>query len=303
MEDSKLQKLGELIKLVNESISRQEFIDSFKAVHDFVKRIEDKNDKEFGDIKNQFIALSELVKNDTTSEVESLKDKLTSLVNTHLVSVTKDLEQKLSEVDSKLLEIRNGEDGKDGESVDKEEVILDVLKRIPEPPIDTAESIANKLETLKGDDRLDASAIKNLPTVKQGGGAPKSLRWLNDITNAHEATDNQVLQANGDKTFTFVDSTRGSGSGITRTIVVTSGNATAGATASVDYVYLVAGAHTITLPTAVSNTNLYTIKNNHSAAITVNTTSSQTIDGTTSIQISPEDSVDFISTNSNWSII
>lgn len=97
--------------------------------------------------------------------------------------------------------------------------------------------------------------------------------------------------------------TGSSSTGITRSTVVTSGNTTASATASVDYVYLVAGAHTITMPTAVGNTNRYTIKNNHSAAITVNTTSSQTIDGTTSIQIAPEDSVDLISNNSNWGIL
>lgn len=97
--------------------------------------------------------------------------------------------------------------------------------------------------------------------------------------------------------------TLGGGSGITRTITVTSGSGTMGSTASVDYVYLVAGAHTMTLPTAVSNTNRYTIKNNHSAAITVDTTSSQTIDGTTSIQIAPEDAVDIISNNTNWCVI
>lgn len=93
-----------------------------------------------------------------------------------------------------------------------------------------------------------------------------------------------------------------SGSGITRSITVTSTSVTAGSTSDVDYVYLVAGAHTITLPTAVSNTNRYTIKNNHSANITIDTTSAQTIDGTTSISIAPEESVDIISTNTNWSI-
>lgn len=97
--------------------------------------------------------------------------------------------------------------------------------------------------------------------------------------------------------------TPASSSGITRSIVVTSGNVTAGSTAATDYVYLVAGAHTVTLPTAVSNTNRYSIKNNHSAAITVGTTSSQTIDGTTTIQIAPEDSVDIISNNTNWNIL
>ena len=92
-------------------------------------------------------------------------------------------------------------------------------------------------------------------------------------------------------------------SAINRTIITTSGNTTAGATANTDYVYLVAGNHTVTMPTAVSNTNCYTIKNGYTANITINTTSSQTIDGTTSIQIAPDESVDIISNNTNWRII
>lgn len=90
---------------------------------------------------------------------------------------------------------------------------------------------------------------------------------------------------------------------IVRSVIVTSGATTVGSSLSTDYVYLVAGAHTITLATAVGNTNQYTIKNNHTVAITVNTTSSQTIDGTTTITINPQGSVTLISTGSNWSVI
>lgn len=91
--------------------------------------------------------------------------------------------------------------------------------------------------------------------------------------------------------------------GITRSVTVTSGSATMGSDASTDYVYLVAGAHTMTLPTAVSNTNRYTVKNKHSANITIDTTSAQTIDGDTSISVPPGSSVDLISDGSNWNII
>lgn len=97
--------------------------------------------------------------------------------------------------------------------------------------------------------------------------------------------------------------TLGGGSGINRSVVVTSGSFTAGAAALTDYVYLIAGAHNPTMPTAVGNTNRYTFKNNHSAAITIDTTSSQTIDGVTTLVLEPEHSVDLISTNANWSII
>jgi hypothetical protein len=56
------------------------------------------------------------------------------------------------------------------------------------------------------------------------------------------------------------------------------------------------------MPTAVGNTNRYTIKNVHTAAITISTTSSQTIDGATTLTIQPNASVGLFSNGSNWVI-
>lgn len=124
------------------------------------------------------------------------------------------------------------------------------------------------------------------------------------LANTSSATDEPGVGASWTTYWDlFVEDGAPGGSGISQSIVVTSGSFTAGATANTNYIYLIAGAHPPTLPTAVGNTNLYTFKNNHSADITVATTSSQTIDGTTTITISPEDSVTVVSTNANWSII
>lgn len=98
--------------------------------------------------------------------------------------------------------------------------------------------------------------------------------------------------------------TLGGGSGITRTVTVTSGSFTAGSTASTDYIYLHAGAHNATLPTASGNSNRYTFKNKHSAAITVTRAGADTVEGATSISIAPSDSVDLISDGTSaWSVI
>ena len=76
---------------------------------------------------------------------------------------------------------------------------------------------------------------------------------------------------------TIVTIPGGSGSGITRTITSISAPTTAGATAAVDYVYFVSGTTTLTLPTAVGNTNRYTIVHIDTSTMTIATTSSQTI--------------------------
>ena len=89
-----------------------------------------------------------------------------------------------------------------------------------------------------------------------------------------------------------------------RSILSISSATTAGLNLYTDYVYFVTGTTTITLPTAVSNTNKYTIKNiDSSLYTTVATTSSQTIDGSSTVTIKPYTSLDFISNGTNWYII
>ena len=92
-------------------------------------------------------------------------------------------------------------------------------------------------------------------------------------------------------------------SDINRTIVITSGNVTAGSTAKTDYVYKIAGLHTVTLPTAVGNTNQYDLINLHSANNSIATTSAETIHGTAApITIVPNQSLTLQSDGTNWII-
>lgn len=79
------------------------------------------------------------------------------------------------------------------------------------------------------------------------------------------------------KELTLTDTLPGGGSGITRTVSVISSITTGGATASTDYMYFCSGTITFTLPTAVGNTNRYTIVHTDTSTLTIATTSSQTI--------------------------
>jgi len=95
-----------------------------------------------------------------------------------------------------------------------------------------------------------------------------------------------------------------SSGGISRTISSISTNTTAGSTVKLDYVYLVSGTTTLTLPTAVANTNLYTVKNVGVGTVTVATSSSQTIDGAaTAVMSGQYNSIDIISDNVNWNLV
>lgn len=119
-----------------------------------------------------------------------------------------------------------------------------------------------------------------------------------------DGTNGQVLETNGSGAVTW-QTGGGGGSGITRSVHVVSTATSAGATAATDYVYFVSGTTTVTLPTAVSNTNLYSIKNTDAShTTTIATTSSQTIDGSTTQTIAVQNvTLSMISNGSNWELV
>jgi hypothetical protein len=93
------------------------------------------------------------------------------------------------------------------------------------------------------------------------------------------------------------------GTGIVRSVSVATGVVTIGETAATDYVVLIDTGGAVTLPTAVSNTNRYTLKNISATPKTVLTTSSQTIDGSASAALTPDTSLDLVSDGNNWRVI
>jgi hypothetical protein len=96
-------------------------------------------------------------------------------------------------------------------------------------------------------------------------------------------------------------------SGISRSISTITTSTSAGASASYDYVFIGAtsGNINLTLPTAVSNTNRYSVKQTNAVGtLTLLTTSSQTIDGLTAFALNKQyQAVDLISDNANWHIL
>ena len=89
-----------------------------------------------------------------------------------------------------------------------------------------------------------------------------------------------------------------------RIVSVISTSQTAASAAKTDYVYIASAALTLTLPTAVGNAGVYTVKRTGTGTVTVAPASGQTIDGAASLAIDKQwASVDIISDNANWVVI
>lgn len=89
-----------------------------------------------------------------------------------------------------------------------------------------------------------------------------------------------------------------------RQLTVTSTATTLGASALYDHVCFASGNTTITLPSALGNTSMYTIKNTGAGTISVAATLGQTIDGSPTYAVStPNQSIDLLSDGANWRLV
>ena len=162
-------------------------------------------------------------------------------------------------------------------------------KEINESAIDDGKVLQYDKKT----DKIVYRDVKSVTNVIHQGGGGTTLP-------SQTGHANKYLKTNG----TSLSWVTVSGSGITRSINSISTPTTAGADASTDYVYLLSSGTTLTLPTAVGNTNKYTVKNVDSSAATVATTGGQTIDGVaTASLVTQYSSIDIISDGNNWYIV
>ncbi len=120
---------------------------------------------------------------------------------------------------------------------------------------------------------------------------------------ADNGTNTYVLQTDGSGNTSWVPPSAG-GSGITRVSSVISVSSTMGATSATDYVVMPNVGVAVTLPTAVGNTNLYTVKNIAVSSVLVATTAGETIDGSTTALLPTQyQSLSFISNGSVWGVV
>ena len=204
MNEKQVEKFNKIVELIrHDTVTPKEIEQFLLLVLNVIKDARGNLDAISKDTLTEIAdALDTLKKNHSQaiSEIDQKTTETTAKINNKF----KEVELFLKEVKKMRLKGENGKDGKDGKDADPEIVAKIVLEKLPKIE-ETGETIADKLETLKGDKRLDASAIKNLPELvesKANGGGWRNLFQLHDVDSS-DTTTGYVLTRKADGTFDF----------------------------------------------------------------------------------------------------
>lgn len=258
--------------------------------------------------------VAELVQTAEDKEVENeqgksvLNDDITN-IRTAITDLVNEQSKKLDALQKQLLESDQASDSAtDSKIAGLDLKIIEVDKKVVLNKDETDASLLEKDANLT---KLRTELVSMI--ASKGGGNQNRQILVSGVDPLTRYTDinfkagagTTITYANNDTTkkVEVTITATGSGLGITRSIISISAPTTAGSTSGIDYVYLVSGTITITLPTAVGNTNLYTVKNVGTGVVTIATTSAQTIDSSSTIVMPVQyTSVDLISDTANWNI-
>lgn len=185
--DEKLKRLQNILSVMEGSLSRDEFLEGFKNLTEFLKKAQEnlskQIEKQLNEAENRHKELEELSKNtlrkleeDGASNFSNLKRWVLEQVGEYLISSR--LDQKLAAVDNRLKELNSYR------PPDTSSIALQASKLVQQellPLIPTVEKVEEKLpeilpeilpkfgtsirdglELLHEDERLDVSAIKGL---------------------------------------------------------------------------------------------------------------------------------------------
>ena len=166
--EKNLKKLERLLSLMDEdSLTKEDFVKAFENVVQFVLKIQKQNEAEVEAMKLLNGKMMQKLEGMNVESMREMKEKITDMCEPMMTRMQKEHERMMGTMDKKMSEMRDGKDA------DEEKIVQNVLNQIKLPEqkkviLDGPKEIRDKLESLKGEDRLDKEAIRGLEDEIKG---------------------------------------------------------------------------------------------------------------------------------------
>lgn len=308
----KFKKDFNLTPIINEIEDIQEKIQEFKGEYENqVNEIYEVSERKFEEFSNLINSTKDELSNKTATEIKSVLDKLGVLENDFTFQTSasdktgKTLKEAVTQISERIDGIFNDLKNRDIEDGEFNKTLQSSL-----------EEHSMDLQTIKAEiEKVRQEFLKRISGLG-GGSMNRNIAIAGNTSVLSRYTDinikpgsNVTLSYVNNNTTKYLDltiSATGSGgsvAGVAREINKISVSSTVGAVSGIDYVTICDQGVKITLPTAVGNTNLYTIKNVSTSSVMVMPDGVETIDTEANIILPVRfTAIDLVSDGGNWNI-
>lgn len=162
----------------------KEFLTVLEKVVNIVETIKQRNAIQMKEIKDEIAQFSDSINAITESKTAASQQEVMQYGRSEIAKMRKEFDAKMKAIDDKIETVRDGEDGMDA---NEPAIIAAITKQIEIPAADLraqiptiAVPIRDVLETLKGNERLDYTAVKGIVGIHIGATAPedKKMLWI-----------------------------------------------------------------------------------------------------------------------------
>ena len=190
-----IQKLNRLLSLMDEqTLTKEDFTKSFRAVLEYVKKIEAKNIEMMKQIKDACDRFIAKVKQENEGDLSGMRGETEKKISDKMSQMEEMHNLMKQEIDKKLSAVMDGQDGKDA---DEQKICDMVCEKAQEPILEKLSkllpslggAVRDGLELLQGEDKLNIDAIEGLrelldelksrKNVVGGGGA--ASKWQTGV--------------------------------------------------------------------------------------------------------------------------
>lgn len=166
MAESKDTLQSLLGKMLNEHLTKEEFVTTLKGFGDLIKKIQDRNVTEFQTMHKN-IALNH------KNALSSIGSQVAGQLLNHKDDVRKYIDTKHQEISDKVSLISDGEDGEDGKNADEDAIFSRLLNKIPKNDLTPfLNALSDRLEEIEK--RLTDEGGKG-PVTVYGPGKTKLI--------------------------------------------------------------------------------------------------------------------------------
>ena len=181
--ETQLKKLADIVKMMDEQVSKADFIKSFEAVLRMVTELKNANAREMTVMQKKMTEMTDKMQSEKMM-IDYCMKEMDKTMKGH-VKMMKEQENTLNFVRDSMRGIKNGKDA------DETKIVNDVLAKIPKHEEMSAEMMRDMLENMN--DKLSIQAIDGLSQLLErievkatgrvtGGLISKRIRFIDDET-------------------------------------------------------------------------------------------------------------------------